>query len=316
MHELDLRGAAEAKISSSPLGNDVYYTCEDNYAWYTLNADCWKVNLKTVFDAVTHNEPVYFHCAAGADRTGTLACVLEGLLGMSQSDIDKDYELTTFYSGSGTDANARRRNESEWQGLINQINAKNGTTFRDKCVTFCAELGFTKDEINAYRAAMIDGTPETVSPAISTFSVANTLSGVTSSNSSTEATQYQSYEADISAVNGSTINSVTITMGGTDITSSVWMGNETQLYRKVTLKLAGCVADNTVLKTIDSQSYGCGITAKEGYTLDNATVSITMGGIDVSIYYSGGKIAIPKVTGDIVITINAVESGSEDGGGN
>lgn len=43
--------------------------------------------------------------------------------------------------------------------------------------------------------------------------------------------------------------------------------------------------------------------------LDGATASITMGGKDVSIYYSGGKIAIPRVTGNLVITISAVESG-------
>ena len=57
--------------------------------WYNL-ADkvTWRAILDCVIDAATHNEPVYFHCSAGADRTGTVACILEGLLGMSQSDID------------------------------------------------------------------------------------------------------------------------------------------------------------------------------------------------------------------------------------
>ena len=308
-HELDLRGANEGGLAASPLGGDVRYTCAAAYAWYSLTpADAWKANLRCVFDAVTHNEPVYFHCAAGADRTGTLACVLEGLLGMSQSDIDKDYELTTFYSGSDTDANARRRNEAEWSGLISALNGKSGSIFRDKCVTFAAELGFTADEINAFRAAMIDGTPETVTPDIATFAVTSTLSGAATDNTAVEATQYQPYTAQITAGDGKAIGSVRVTMGGADITADVWRGEETNLYRRVTLKLSGCACDNTLRRVIDGQSYGATLTPDADYTLDGAAVRITMGGNDVSKYYSGGKITIPRVTGDIQITVSAVES--------
>lgn len=309
-YDLNLRGSSEATWTKSPLGDDVYFVKADVYNWYSLaNTHAWRINLRCVFDAVVHGEPVYFHCAAGADRTGTLACVLEGLLGMSQSDIDKDYELTTFYSGSDTDANARRRNEDEWKGLIAEINAKSGNTFRDKCVTFAAELGFTSAEINAYRKAMIDGSPETVTPSISAFSVTNTLSGASSNNSDTAATQYQPYEATITAQDGKTISAVTIKMGGVDITSEVWQGDETELYRKVKLNLSNCSTDNTLLRVIDGQSYGANIAPDAGYTLDGATVTITMGGVDVSNYYSGGKIAIPSVTGNLEITISTVESG-------
>lgn len=179
-HDLDLRGAPESgHITASPLGTDIYYTCATETNWYALtNAEAWKTNLKCVIDAVTHREPVYCHCTAGADRTATLVCILEGLLGMSQSDIDKDYELTCFYTGTGTDALARRRNEAEWKGLISAINAKTGDSFRDKCVAFAAELGFTAAEINAYRVAMIDGTPETVTiPAVNLLPTAVGHSG-------------------------------------------------------------------------------------------------------------------------------------------
>lgn len=308
-HDLDLRGKEEAVVSSSPLGNDVYFTCADDYAMYTLTPeDAWRVNLHCVFDSVTHGEPVFFHCAYGADRTGTLACVLEGLLGMSQSDIDKDYELTTFCSGSDTDANARRRNEAEWSGLISALNSKSGSTFRDKCVTFVAELGFTAAEINAYRKVMIDGTPSTVTPDIATFAVTNTIFGAATDNTAVEATQYHPYEATISAQSGKAISSVSVKMNGVDITAEVWRGEETNLYRKVTLNLDNCSTDTTLLRVIDGQSYGATVSANEDYTLDGAAVTITMGGIDVSKYYSGGKITIPKVTGDLVIAVSAVPS--------
>lgn len=308
-HDLDLRGKEEAVVSSSPLGDDVYFTCADDYAMYTLTPeDAWRVNLRCVFDAVAHGEPVYFHCAYGADRTGTLACVLEGLLGMSQSDIDKDYELTCFYTGTATDGDARRRNEADWRGLITEINAKSGASFRDKCVTFAAELGFTAAEINAYRTAMTDGTPETVTPGIAAFTVTSAITGASSDNAGTSAVQYQPYETQISAANGYVISSVSVKMGGVDITPEVWSGEEAKLYRRAAAQLTNCSSDNTQLRVIEGQSYGANITADAGYTLEGATVHITMGGTDVSKYYSGGKIAIPKVTGDINITITAVES--------
>ena len=304
MHDLDLRGTNEAALTASPLGDDVYYTCAKHMAWYTLTADCWRTNLRTIFDAATHNEPVYFHCSAGADRTGTLACVIEGLLGVSQSDIDKDYELTCFYSGTDTDNHARRRNESEWQGLIAQIGAKSGTTFRDKCVTFASELGFTAAEINAFRAAMIDGTPETVTPSISTFTVTNALTNVVTNNDATNVTQYQPYTAKIVPASGKTIGNIKVTMGGTDITASVFKGTTDVLRRSITQNLTQCASNNARGYVIDGQSYVETLTAHTGYVINSVT--ILMGGVDVSTYYKDGIIAIPEVTGDIVITAMAV----------
>lgn len=304
MHDLDLRGTNEAALTASPLGDDIYYTCAKHMAWYTLTADCWRTNLRTIFDAVTHNEPVYFHCSAGADRTGTLACVIEGLLGVSQSDIDKDYELTCFYSGTDTDDRARRRNESEWQGLIAQIGEKSGTTFRDKCVTFAAELGFTAAEINAFRAAMIDGTPETVTPSISTFTVTNALTDVVTNNDATNVTQYQPYTAKIVPASGKTIGNIKVTMDGTDITASVFKGTADVLRRSITQNLTQCASNNARVYVIDGQSYVTTLTAHTGYVINSVT--IIMGGVDVSTYYKDGIISIPEVTGDIVITATAV----------
>lgn len=306
--DLNLRGKTEATWTSSPLGEDVHFVCADEYNWYEAKVnDAWKTNIRCIFDAVTHNEPVYFHCAAGADRTGTLACVLEGLLGMSQSDIDKDYELTSFYSGTNTDNAARRRNEDDWKGLIIDINSYSGSTFRDRCINFVAQLGFTAEEINAYRKAMINGSPETVTPSVSTFTVTNTLSGVTSSNSDSSVTQYQSYSAIIKPNNNHIIKDVKIVMNGTDITVTSWDGKITNLYEIVKLNLIGCSSDNQNVKVIKGQSYAANITALDNYTLKGATISITMGGTDVSTYYSEGRITIPEVTGNIVITIEAVE---------
>ncbi len=42
------------------------------------------------------NYPVYIHCNAGADRTGTVAYLINGVLGVSYEDLTRDFELTSF----------------------------------------------------------------------------------------------------------------------------------------------------------------------------------------------------------------------------
>ena len=307
--EIDLRSASEISgVSGSALGSAATW---EHYAVtpYASGVDAdglgaeYAPVLRSIIRHVCANEPCYIHCMLGADRTGTVCAIIEALLGVAQPDIDKDYELTSFKG------EMRRRSDAAYAGLVRYMQTMAGTTLRDKVVNWAARIGITAAEINAFRAAMIDGTPETVTPDIATFAVTNTLSGAATDNTAAEATQYQPYEATIIAQDGKTISAVTIKMGGVDITSEVWQGDETDLYRKVKLNLSNCSTDNTLLLVIDGQSYGANIAPDAGYTLDGATVTITMGGVDVSNYYSGGKIAIPRVTGNIEITISTVESG-------
>ena len=330
-HDLDLRGREgggaddEPEMTASPLGSDVWYTRTQQYAWYALTpVASWQIYLRCVIDAVTHREPVYFHCTAGADRTGTLACVLEGLLGMSQSDIDKDYELTTFYSGSGSDAAARRRNESDWKGLINAINAVSGDTFRDKCVHFAVgTCGMSMADINAYRAAMIDGIPETLHWY---QTIIKNLTGCTISNSTSQVEYGDSYTATISADDGKELTSVVIKMGGVDITATAYTaGSGTINIAKVTgavtitavaimpsvsyniaLNLTNCASSNTANTIAEGTSYTTTLSPTGTYKKLGA-ITVTMGGTDISASaVSGSTVSITNVTGNITITCAAV----------
>lgn len=328
-HDLDLRGREggsdneESTMTVSPLGNDVWYTRTQQHAWYALTpVPTWQTYLRCIIDAVTHREPVYFHCTAGADRTGTLACVLEGLLGMSQSDIDKDYELTTFYSGSGTDALARRRNETDWTKLINAINAVSGDSFRDKCVHFAVgTCGMTIADINAYRAAMIDGTPETLHWY---QTITANLTGCTVSNSAAQVEYGDSYTATITPESGKEMTSLVVKMDGVDITSTTVSGADISIPKvtgpvtitaaaavpsvsyNVTLNLTNAASSNSATSIADGTAYTTTLTPTGTFKRLGA-ITVTMGGVDISASaVSGSTVSIPNVTGDIVITCAAV----------
>ena len=267
-----------------------------------------KAIFDPLFDYIIAGKPTYFHCSAGADRTGVVALLCEAVLGVSQSDMDKDYELTNFYTGASTDAEARRRNETVWTREINYINTYDGTTFRDKTVNFMLSCGITLEKINAFRKAMINGSPADLTANLSTYSVTKTLTGINTDSTVTSVTQYQPFVATLTTDSNKVIDSIKVTMGGTDITPSVFKGSKSYLRRGVTQNLTLCTSTNKRNYVIDGQSYATKLKADSGYAL--STVTIAMGGIDVSTtYYHDGIISIPEVTGDIVITATTVTQG-------
>ena len=87
-----------------PLGQ--YANILDYETWSSLdkseksgNFDANNKNaIKQIFELLADkdNYPIYFHCNAGADRTGTLALLINGLLGVDEQSLIKDYELTTI----------------------------------------------------------------------------------------------------------------------------------------------------------------------------------------------------------------------------
>lgn len=73
----------------------------------------------------------------------------------------------------------------------------------------------------------------------------------------------------------------------------------------VTNVLTGCRNTNTMTAITKGRPYNGILERLPGYTMDGAVVTITMGGEDVSSYYSSGTISIPSVTGNVVITATA-----------
>ena len=134
----------------------------DNYATAFTNATQRKnfaALLESIVTQLTNNKPIYFHCQGGCDRTGTLAFQLLGLLGVSESDLAKEYELSSFSAIGYT----RTRNSEKYTGMVDALKAYTGDTITDKLYAFAINAadatnpgcGISADTITRFRALML-----------------------------------------------------------------------------------------------------------------------------------------------------------------
>lgn len=159
------------------------------------------------------------------------------------------------------------------------------------------------------------------------YTITRNLIGCKSSSTVNQIENDKAHTETITAITGYKMDgaAIEVTMGGVTITPSYNDGIltintdavtgdivitvaaiEIPTYN-ITRNLIGCTSSNIETKVNEGGSINETITALNGYELTGATVTITMGGTDVSDSYdsSTGIISIATVTGDIVISITA-----------
>ena len=178
-------------------------------------------------------------------------------------------------------------------------------------------------DINAYRAAMTNGTPETLHWY---QTITKNLTGCTISNAATQVDYGEAYTATIAADSGKTITSVVVKMGGVDITATAYTAssgtiNITKVTGAVTItaaasapsvtynitrNLTNCASSNTANTIAEGASYTTTLSPTGTYKKLGA-ITVTMGGTDISASaVSGSTVSITNVTGNITITCAAV----------
>ena len=159
------------------------------------------------------------------------------------------------------------------------ITAKNLNDIQDSILTLEGEdgvgmgiTGATVGQIAKVAAVDASGKPtawEPVdmpnSPSISTHAVTQTLENVSSSNAATTAADGSNYDTVITANDGYAISSVTVTMGGIDITATAWdAGTGTISISAVTGDIV-IIASAASAATLDTSP----AIAKTGYSLNS-----------------------------------------------
>lgn len=176
--ELDIRYASQKYQTP---GTGMNYEFIESPGQYDnvmkASPEVFKASYKRVFELLSDesNYPFYAHCNAGADRTGTFAFIVNGVLGVSYEDLTRDFELTSFSStgkrwrGKGTGGTfvegddvmqEDSSNTVAWGRLYKEMMAygsKNGCTTLESSIEhwLINYIGVPKSQIDSYRNIML-----------------------------------------------------------------------------------------------------------------------------------------------------------------
>lgn len=237
--DIDLRSVADAG-SASKLGTDIAFLDAPLVGYtddFTSRIEQLKMIFTDIFSRVSAGEALDFHCSAGCDRTGTVAYIILALLGVSQSDIDKEYELTTM---TLSNTQAHRTTEAYASMVTNYIAGLTGNTLEEKIIRyFINTLEFSTSDINDFRNTML-----TVKPT-QYYKVTLNLNDVTIDNSA-DLIIGESYIATLT-YNNSAMLSVIVMMGNENITNASYSNGK--------ISIQSVTGDITIVATATTASY-------------------------------------------------------------
>ena len=152
--DLDLRTYAETYLmKGSPLGEKVRWVHIPSSDYGGLDTEKGRKAFAEGFRVFLDekNYPIVFHCIAGADRTGSLACALNGLLGVVPELLHRDWQ----YTWTGRE-DPKVPPENRWDKLVAMLSKHKGETLNEKIESFVLECGFTADDIEKFRSLMLE----------------------------------------------------------------------------------------------------------------------------------------------------------------
>ena len=154
--EIDLRG--EKENMRDMLGINVAHNVYDSiYAYSDSLIPVYLDNYRQLFSDLAKEEsyPIYVHCSYGKDRTGTVIYLLQLLLGVSEEDAYREWELSVLLDGV--------IDYEPMAAFIKELKKLDGETMQEKIENHLLSIGVTKSEIENIRKILIeDYTPDKI----------------------------------------------------------------------------------------------------------------------------------------------------------
>ena len=151
--DLDLRTSEQVREleGRSPLG--VKYVNRSSTAYAGFDSPEGRKFFSETFRWFLNDAeyPVAMHCIKGADRTGSWAFLLNGLLGVPEPDLRMDWELTHNFN-----PNPLFKHRMRYDKLLEMILKRAGATFTDKVVAYAKDCGISDEEIARWREMMLE----------------------------------------------------------------------------------------------------------------------------------------------------------------
>ena len=175
--EMDLREAGDDASSSSTLGSDIlFYNPSIKKAYGTMIRDYpdkVKKSFEFIVKCLRENKPLYFHCSLGRDRTGTITAVVLGVLGVSESEMSKEFELLFFsprdwsLNGGKTEFDYNRTKQWAHQYTCNTLwqlggkalgvqDSDTSVSFKQRTEAYLLDIGVAQKDIDDLRQLMLN----------------------------------------------------------------------------------------------------------------------------------------------------------------
>ena len=148
--DLDLRYSGEVGKLASFLGADVEYIVYDAPSYGGIFTNYGRNVVRRLFADLADESkyPVYLHCTYGTDRTGTFCFLLEAVLGVSEEDLQRDYEMSALHH-TWVDSPG-------YENLLALMRSREGNTMQEKVENFLLECGVTARQITAIREIFLE----------------------------------------------------------------------------------------------------------------------------------------------------------------
>lgn len=147
--EIDIRKVDNnevGSITSSPIDESInYFSCPMEWKGSNILLDNIE-SVKEIFSILADedNYPVVYHCNIGTDRTGLFAYLINGLMGVSEEDLYRDYLFSNFGLINGT-----RTIDGIKKSYVATINSYEGNSLSEKIKNCLIGIGVEVKDIES-----------------------------------------------------------------------------------------------------------------------------------------------------------------------
>ena len=101
-----------------------------------LSGSAYIESMNKVIEWLRNGKVIYMSGTFGAERTGTMAFLINGLLGVDEDGLSKDYELSTFTGDTLLTTVICKRNAGDFPAMVSKIKTLEGATLQQKIYNY------------------------------------------------------------------------------------------------------------------------------------------------------------------------------------